>query len=369
VNNEAIGQGAGPGIGSIIGQRWRVLEALGPTARGEAFRVEELEKGRVGRLDLWGARFLAERGRLAQLEREARIVTQLQHPRCLALFHFGVDGDRPFYVWEPVTGKRLAEELGKPELTVERALGIAMQVLEGLRHLHAHGVVHRALTADNVILGTALTGEAVWVGPPQMGVTGDRAVEVPGDLAYQPPERKTGRPDHRGDIYAVGVLLYAMCTGQVPSPAQAGTPHPGPRSLAPERGIDDAVERIVMRAMAPSPDARFQSADDFIGALQRRSAAEPPRRRPTLANPLSRGRRVAYVVIGGLGMVLVGGVALLRNGGGPRAPAPPAVSTPPPVAAPPEPAKVAPAPAPAPAPQPVVGAPPAPAPNPLVCLL
>jgi hypothetical protein len=380
VTNEAPGEKEGPGrpemVGVIIGERWRVVEALGPTARGASFRVEELENGRAGKLDLWDARHLAERGRLAQLEREARIVSQLQHPRCLALFQFGVDDGRPFYVWEPGPGKRLSEELGKPELTVARAVGIGLQVLEGLRHLHAHGVVHRALTADNVVLGTSLTGDAVWVGPPQMGVTGpgDRAAEAPADAAFHPPERKTGRPDHRGDIYAAGMLLYAMCTGRVPSPAAPGKAHPTPRTAAPDSAIDDALERTVMRAIAPAPDGRFQTADDFMGALQRRTAVDPARLRPALPQPRSGRRRMAVLVGGALALVLIGAVAVLRGRPprrtAPTATEPPAVTAteppavtpaPPPPAvatAPPRPPAVPP-PAPAPTPPPV--APPAPA--------
>jgi outer membrane biosynthesis protein TonB len=357
-------------VGEIVGERWRVVEALGPTARGKAFRVEELEKGRAGRLDLWDARHVAERGRLAQLEREARIVSQLQHPRCLALFQFGVDGGRPFYVWEPAAGKPLGEELGKPELSVARALAIALQVLEGVRHLHAHGVVHRGLTADNVVIGGSLGGEAVWVGPLRMGVPagGDRTFEAPGDQAFQPPEQKSGRPDHRGDLYAVGMLLYAMCTGRVPSPVAAGTAYPAPRAVAPERPLEDALEKIVMRAIAPSPDARFQTADDFIEALQRRSAIVSPRPLPALAERPPRRRRVAILVGGALAVALLGAIVLLLTRGSPRRKAPPPPA--PPAAKAEAPARaveaVAPKPvaAPAPAPKPVAVPAPAPAPPP-----
>src|SRR6185436_12758959 len=216
------------------------------------------DERRPARLELWDERHVAERGRMAQFERQARVLSRLQHPRCLALRHFGVEDGRPFLVTDLADGKRLADELGTEALSVGRAIAIALQVLEGLRHLHAHGVVHREIGAETVWLGTSLTGEAVSIGPPQLVAGGD------------------GRPDSRDDLYAVGLLLYTMCVGRAaPAAGVPGALYPTPRSLAPERGIGEATERVIMRAIAPSRDSRFQTAEDFIVALQRMGRPEP----------------------------------------------------------------------------------------------
>src|SRR6185369_5796495 len=136
-------------------------------------------------------------------------------------------------------------------------------------------------------------------------------------------EQKTGRPDHRGDLYAVGMLLYAMCIGRVPSPATAGTAYPAPRAVVPERPLEDALERIVMRAIAPAPEARFQTAEDFIEALQRRSAVVLPRALPEISERPSGRRHVAILVGGALAVALIGAIVLLLVRGSPRKKAPP----------------------------------------------
>src|SRR5213079_2955927 len=97
-------------VGRMIDARWRVIEELGPTAHGTAFRVEEEAQGRPARLELWDERHVAERGRMAHIERQARILSRLQHPRCLALRHFGVEDGRPFFVTDLAEGKRLADQ-------------------------------------------------------------------------------------------------------------------------------------------------------------------------------------------------------------------------------------------------------------------
>jgi eukaryotic-like serine/threonine-protein kinase len=338
-------------VGRMIDARWRVIDELGPTAHGSAFRVEEGEQGRPARLELWDERHVAERGRMAQIERQARVLGRLQHPRCLALRHFGVEDGQPFLVTDLADGKALAGQIGAQELTVGRAIAIVLQVLEGLRHLHAHGVVHREIGPQTVWLGTSLTGEAVSIGPPRLAIGSDRA-------------------DSRGDLYATGLLLYAMCVGRAAPPAGApGAVYPTPRSLAPDRGISEALERVIMRAIAPSRDTRFQTAEDFIIALQRMDPTEPRPKRPAASPPPRRLSRPALLLGGAAVVALVGlgAVVLRRRGPAPAshqqarpAPVPVAASvpsakpTPPPAAAPPPPppAPTEPPPAAAPPPEP-----------------
>jgi hypothetical protein len=171
------------------------------------------------------------------------------------------------------------------------------------------------------------------------------------------------RADSRGDLYAAGLLLYAMCVGRAaPVPGAPGALYPTPRSLAPDRGIGEATERVIMRAIAPSREARFQTAEDFIVALRRMDGTEPRPKRPAVPLPPRRQRRPALLLGGAALVALVGlgglGAVLFRRGG-PRPashqvrPAPaPVIETPPPVAKP--------APPPAPAPPPPLPAPPEP---------
>ena len=255
---------AGPAaslVGRMIDARWRLVEELGPTAHGVAFRVEDAEHGRAARLDLWEARHLAERGRMAQLERQARIVRGLHHPRCLALRHFGVEDGRPFFVTELAGGKRVADELGSGELTVRRAIAIALQVLDGLRHLHAHGVVHREIASRDRVAGDLADRRG--------GV--HRAAAAGGNrqrLGRQPRRSPRGGAAPVRDVRGPRDARRGRA---VPDPALGGT---RPRNRGGDRAGDHARDRAVARGPVPER-----------GRLHRRAPAHGSRPAQTEAGP------------------------------------------------------------------------------------
>ncbi len=137
-------------LNQVVGGRWRLLEVLGATEHGVAFRAESLEGGRPARLELWDQHHVERRGELARFEREARTLSRLQHERCVSVLAFGAHEGRPFLVSDLPAGASLREQLGGPELPVPRALSLGVQLCEGLQHLHGHGVVHRALLPENI---------------------------------------------------------------------------------------------------------------------------------------------------------------------------------------------------------------------------
>ena len=129
----------------VVGERWRLLEVLSANADSASFRVETLDDGKLARLELWDRRLVERRGELARFEREARTLSRLRHDRCLSVVAFGAHEGRPFLVTDLPQAKTLRDELGKPELTVPRALSLGLQLCEGVRYLHGHGAVHQAL--------------------------------------------------------------------------------------------------------------------------------------------------------------------------------------------------------------------------------
>ncbi|HVT08110.1 MAG TPA: serine/threonine-protein kinase, partial [Polyangia bacterium] len=272
-------------LNQVVGGRWRLLEVLGATEHGAVYRVETVDAGRAARLELWDPRHVEQRGELARFEREARTLSRLQHERCISIAAFGAHEGRPYVVTDLPPGRTLRDELGKPELTVRRALSLGLQLCEALQHLHGHGVVHRALVPDNLWVGPSPSLEVLKLGLPRFGPPADR----PGaarERLYLPPERPAGRTDTRGDLYAAGMLLYVMCTGREPAAEAAaaiaaGEPVPPPRAVAADRGIGEGLERVILRAVAPAPDVRFKTAGELMEALQSAGARPPsPGRRP-----------------------------------------------------------------------------------------
>jgi hypothetical protein len=210
-------------------------------------------------------------------------------------------------------------------------------------------VVHRALRPDNLWVAPSPAADLVKIGPPRLGQAKDASDGV-GRL-FVPPDRPSGRPDHRADLYAAGMLLYVMCTGRMPAPDVAaaiagGASVPPPRTVAPERGISEALERVILRAVAPSPDVRFKSADELLSALLGTGARAATPKRPSAQRPLGR---MAVIATACAAAAVLGAGALSSSGrGGPSAPrtaqaaevrsvpsAEVPILAPPPVAAPP----------------------------------
>ncbi|HXU65232.1 MAG TPA: serine/threonine-protein kinase [Polyangia bacterium] len=346
----------------VVGGRWRLLEVLGPTEHGTAFRAETVEDGPPVRLELWDPRHVEQRGELARFEREARTLSRLRHERCVSVVAFGSHDGHPFLVSDLPAGKSLADELRAGDLTVPRAVSLGLQLCEGLQHLHGHGVVHRALRPDNVWIATSSAADVLKIGLPRIGPA---------------PEGSGARPDHRADVLAAGWLLYAMCTGRAaPADALAGAPVPPPSTIAPERGISDGLERVILRAVAPSREreGRYATADELRDALLSAGIQPATGKRGAGGHSASR---TAMLAIAFVTVAILGAGALRSRGGQAPVAAPaatpelatPAASAPPPAPPPPPATAVVKAPPPPPAPAaPPPPAPPKQAPAPVVAV-
>jgi serine/threonine-protein kinase len=307
----------------VVGGRWRLLEVLGATEHGAAFRVETLEDGRLARLELWDQRHVERRGEMARFEREARTLSRIRHERCLSVVAFGAHEGRPFLVSDLPEGKTLRDAVGEGELTVTRAASLGLQLGEGLRHLHRHGVVHRALRLDNVWVTQSPLGDQLKLGLPRIGPM-PAASDAKPERFYLPPERSGARPDHGADLYAAGMALYVMCTGREPAEVVAattgGATAPPLRAVSPGRVISQGLERVIVRAIAPAPAVRFGTADELIAALES-AGVRPTNPKP---RPARRPRKRTATVAAAFASVAFLGAVALRSSGGPAPSAPPA---------------------------------------------
>ncbi|MBE0593328.1 MAG: protein kinase, partial [Gemmatimonadales bacterium] len=213
--------------------------------------------------------------------REVDLLSSLTHPHIVPIYAAGEAGDMLFYVMPYVRGETLRERLKREgALSLPTALRIGAEIAEALEHAHRNNVVHRDIKPENILLhdGYALVtdfGVAKAIsaaGPEQITETGI-AVGTP---AYMSPEQASGKSeiDGRTDIYALGCVLFEMLTGEPPfGIGTADTvlakhvtePPPSPRSRMPAIPLD--VERAVLKALAKSPGARFQSAGEFAEHL------------------------------------------------------------------------------------------------------
>jgi serine/threonine-protein kinase len=293
--------------GTILGERYRLIEVIGDGGMGRVYRAEQLATGKPVALKVLHPEFVGDDQVARRFEREAQLTTQLSHPNIVNVIELGEWHGQLFIAMELVAGKSLAELItrskGGGRLTVKRTLNIIRPMLDALEYAHAFGVVHRDLKPENIMVAPAglLSRETVKLLDFGIAKLGDRAEPagsapmatadtippmseklthhglVLGTPAYMSPEQIAGQEaDARSDIYACGVVLYTMLTGQLPfdgdTSADVLRKHldAQPRSLL-EVGagawIPAAVEGVVLRAMAKKPEDRFQSARDLRQAL------------------------------------------------------------------------------------------------------
>ncbi|SDB72024.1 serine/threonine-protein kinase [Belnapia rosea] len=327
---------------------------------------------------------------IARFRRGARAAGGLNHPNIVAVFDYGENAEQAWIIMELVEGGSLKGLLDTGErLPLPRVVQLMTQLLDGLGYSHARGVVHRDVKPANLMLTPSGTLKIADFGIARLENSSMTHVgTMMGTPAYMAPEQLRGEPvDQRADLWAAGVVLYQLLSGEKPFAGGITSimqkvlntdPVPPSRFGVPPTGTPE-IDAVVSRAMAKAPEDRFASAAEFSAALQRAAApaaqAASPFHRPppepaddgTVIRPppprmmppeRPRPRRLLLPALGGGVVVLallVGG-SLMLGGDRPPGTAPPAAAAPPPP--PVQPTQIA---TPTPPPMP---APPSPAPLP-----
>jgi serine/threonine-protein kinase len=223
----------------------------------------------------------------------------------VAIFDRGEWEGTSYIAMELVQGRTLKEIVrDKGPAPPEAAVDITLQILRAARYAHKHGIVHRDIKPHNVLIDQDGRVRVTDFGIARAGTSDmTETGSIMGTAQYLSPEQAQGRAvDARSDLYSIGIVLYELITGQVPFDAespvtvalmQVNEPPLPPRELVP--AIPASIEGIVLRAMEKDPDRRFQSADEFITALENRQDVLPPLPPPPVEEILEeddrRGRR------------------------------------------------------------------------------
>ena len=218
--------------------------------------------------------------------REARAAGVLNHPNLVTIYEFGEDQGVLYIAMEFVKGHDLEELLQEQSLTRSEALEVLAQVCDGIGFAHREQIVHRDIKPSNVRVqrdGKRLHAKVMDFGVAKISNSDMTATGmVMGTVSYMAPEYiRTGRPDPRSDLFAVGVMLYECLSGRKPFAGDT-TPTvlykivneaPDPIDTERLKGISPAIRTVLDRALRKNPDERFQTAEDLAKAL--RAAKDP----------------------------------------------------------------------------------------------
>jgi len=261
-------------------------ERIGKGAFGEVWRA---------RHHVWADQLVAikiptDPQYIRNLQREGAAIHGLTHPNIVAARGFDPYADPPYLVMEYVPGTSLRPLIEQRQLTPDDAVAVLRQVLAGLAHAHAHGVVHRDIKPENILIherarsegysaeGTVKVtdfglGKAATMAQTESiafstSMAAAEARRIVGTLDYMAPEQRAGEPvDGRADLYACGVILCEMLTGQRP----AGTDLPSDLNPASPRQLDEVFRRSYARL-----EKRYASAAEFLEHLENLGVQPPP---------------------------------------------------------------------------------------------
>ncbi len=292
-------------IGTQIGQ-YQVEALLGEGGMGAVYRAHDLKHDRMVALKIMLANLAHKPQFRTRFMQEAESIAHFSSPAIVAVYDTGVYEEAPYIVMEYIEGGSLINYMrqldwsgAKP--TVETIITIAAQVAEGLSYAHQRGLIHRDIKPGNVLLkmrdGAYVPRQAVITdfGLAIQQKDGDEMDTAPfmGSLAYMSPEQCENKTiDGRSDIYALGILLYQLTTGQLPFNINAPADivkhlneSPLPPSLL-NTDMPELLETITLKAMEKKPGDRYQSAAEMAHAL-RQALANPDLKTAVIAKESS----------------------------------------------------------------------------------
>ena len=315
-------------VGRTLGP-YQVLESLGSGGMGHVYLALDTRLDRRVALKVLPPEMASHPEKIKRFEREARTVASLSHPGIVTLYSplEEQDGLR-FLTMELVEGETLSKSIPARGFSMERFLSLAIAVTDAVSAAHRQGILHRDLKPENVMLTPDGRLKVLDFGLAKLRYDadeGDRTTKetqsvtqdgrIVGTVAYMSPEQAQGLPvDHRSDIFALGILLYEMATGERPfrgntnlsvlSSILKDTPRPA-SELRDE--VPKPLARMIQRALEKRPEDRYQSASDLRRDLEdlkrdvdsgelvlgttagRRRVAAPPGTRRRWALPVAIG--------------------------------------------------------------------------------
>jgi serine/threonine protein kinase/Flp pilus assembly protein TadD len=274
----------------MIGQtisHYKILAKLGEGGMGVVYKAEDTKLRRTVALKFLSPQAVGTEEDKTRFIHEAQSAAALNHPNICTVYEIDEYEDRSFIAMECIEGESLKAKIKSGRLQLDEAVGIAVEIAEGLQEAHSKGIIHRDIKSANIMLTTAGRvkvmdfGLAKSSGRTQLTKDGTTV----GTVAYMSPEQGRGEPvDFRTDIWSLGIVLYEMITGELPFTADyeqatiyriINEEPPSIRSRCSD--VPKKLEQIIERALAKSTKERYESAEAFAAGLRELKGLTAPK--------------------------------------------------------------------------------------------
>ena len=259
--------------------RYEVRAELGRGGMATVYRAYDPNFERDVAIKVLPEVFLHDPQFRVRFEREAKMIALLEHPAIVPVYDFGESESQPYIVMRYMSGGTMSERLKQGPMSLDETARLISRLAPALDAAHARGIIHRDIKPGNILFdqyGNAFLSDFGIAHLGAEGVTTMTGGSALGTPAYMSPEQIQGdkKIDGRSDLYAMGVLVYQMLTGQIPynsdTPAKIMMMHvlqPVPQILEVRTDLPVGCDTVITRAMAKNPDDRFSTAGEMAEAL------------------------------------------------------------------------------------------------------
>jgi len=264
----------GPAIKTLGQGRYRVIKLAGRGGMSAVYHAYDTANDRDVAIKVLSLDLATEESFLARFQRESELMRDLNHPHILRAYDYGQEDEIVYLVMSYYGGGTLKSRMGQKPLPLVKIADYLSQVASGLGYAHARGIIHRDIKPSNVLVHHAsenLVLSDFGIAKALSGASLARTGTIMGTPLYMSPEQFLATGDQRSDIYALGVVLYQMLTGEVPFKGEGiGFKHmsePVPPLQTFGFEYDPAIEAVVMKALAKQPEGRYQKVGEMAEAF------------------------------------------------------------------------------------------------------